>query len=435
MSTPDLTSTKQDTHPSDELSGTGSNLREASGPTAETGVDALDIALLLAEKKKFIFKFALLFTILGVLYSYVTPSVFTATAKILAPQQTQSNAVAILTQIGAVGGGGGGVGRNVNDVYLAMLKSRPVAYEIIQKFKLQGETGGKSLEDVRNGLASASKIQSGRDGVVSIEVDDADPKRAAAIANAYIEGLENLTRSLAVTEAAQRRLFFEKELVASNAALAEAEVGVKDFKLESGLFSPDNQAGMAISTSANLRAQITSKELQAAALRLSVTEKHPDYLRVQNEITALKSEMARLEDDANRGKGDLTISIKKGPEASLAFVRATRDLRYREAVYDLVKRQYEAAKLDEAKNATLIQVLEKAIEPERRSFPKRRVIVTTAALIGFFLAIALVILSHFLRPWALTHKNAARIDEIRQHFYSDETRRVLNQRWPGKGAG
>ena len=321
--------------------------------------------------------------------SLLMPNWYTATTKILPPQQSQSSAAAMLGQLGALSGGAGqalGI-KNPNDTFVAMLKSRTVADNLIQQFALKGVYDEKLMMYARNELASNSNIASGKDGVITIEVDDKDPKRAADMATAYVEQLRDLTLHLAVGEAGQRRLFFETQLKKSKDDLAKAEVDLKQFQQKTGLIDPRGQAGLTVSAAASLRAQITAREVQLAAMRTFATEQNPQMLRIQEELTSLRSEMARMEKNSSTDKGDVLTPVGKAPEVGLEYIRKYRDVKYYETLVELLARQYEMARIDEARDATVIQVLDKAIPPERKSKPKRSLIVLLTTLMAGFLSL------------------------------------------------
>src|SRR5207245_3349047 len=221
-------------------------------------------------------------------------------------------------------------------------------------------------------------IVAGKDGIITIEVDDKDPKRAAELANAYAEELMNLTQVLAVTEASQRRLFFERQLVQAKDNLTAAEIAARQGLQKGGLAQVDAQGRSMIAVTARLRAEISAKEVQLGAMRTFAAEGNPELQRTQQELEALRRELARVEGSsqvAGLGKGDRPGST------GLDNLGRLRDVKYYEFLYELLAKQYELAKIDEAKDATIIQVLDKAIEPDRRSKPQRVLIIVTTALV------------------------------------------------------
>ena len=362
------------------------------------GATILDLVIILVKRRRLVLGVPVLAAILSAIVSLAWPNTYTAVTRILAPQQSQANALAILGTLGGLGPAslGGLSARNPNDVYVAMLKSRTNADSLIKRFKLQDVYGTGLLEDTRGKLEKNTAIVSGRDSVIAIEVEDRDPRRAADLANAYVEGLEAITLDLAVSEASQRRLFFEKQLKQTKDGLAHAEVELKLFKESKGLVQPEGQAGLSVSASAALRAQITAKEIQLTALRTFSTEHNPQLILAQQELAGIRSQLQKLESQASQGRGDVLVSLGKAPATALEYTVKLRDVKYFETLFEIMARQYEAARIDEAKNATLVQTLDKALVPERRSWPRLRIIVPVFTMIGLLLGVGAAFFLEYL---------------------------------------
>lgn len=352
-------------------------------------ISLLDIAIVLAKHKKLILGLPFLAAVITVGITLLMPNWYTATAKLLPPQQSQSNAVAILGQLGAISGGASqALGlKNPSDIFVAMLKSRTVADAIIERFKLKELYDQKYFQDVRKTLAGNVLISAGRDGVITLEVDDKSPQRAADMANAYVEELEKLTRRLAVGEAGQRRLFFEQQLKQAKDDLTKAETELTKFQVDKRVLNPQGQASLTISAAAGLQAQIAAKEVQIAALRSFATQENPDLHRAQEELGGLRSQLAKVGRGGSGDIGDVLLSMGKAPQEGVEYLRKFRDVKYYETLYELLAKQYEIGRIDEAKEATLIQVLDKAVEPERKSKPKRSLIVLLTGLVTAILAV------------------------------------------------
>ena len=190
----------------------------------EEEISLLDLALVLAARKRLIIGFPLLAGVVAAGISLLMPNIYTGTTRILLPQQSQSSASAMLGQLGGLAGlAGSSLGiKNPADLYVAMLKSRTVADDLIAKYKLREMWEEKNVTDTRKTLADVTRVSAGKDGLITVEYDDESPERAAQIANDYVAELQKLTQTLAVTEAAQRRLFFEQQLKKVNSDLAVA---------------------------------------------------------------------------------------------------------------------------------------------------------------------------------------------------------------------
>lgn len=357
----------------------------------EDEISLLDLAIVLAKHKKLILGLPFGAAVVAAGISLLLPNIYTGTTRILPPQQSQSaTAAALLNQLGALGSIAGaavpGV-KNPADLYVGMLKSRTVADNLIKRFDLKTLYGEKTTDETRKELEKNTRIAAGKDGLITVEFEDKDPKRAATIANAYVEELDHLTQNLAVTEASQRRLFFEKQLKTARDSLSEAEMALRKTQETTGLIKLDEQGKAIIESVARLRAEIAAKEVQLAAMRTFATEKNPEYLLVRQQIAGLKSELAKLEKTNVAGQGDIFVPTGKVPEVGLEYVRRFRDMKYHETLFEALAKQYELARIDEAKDAGIIQVVDKAIEPERKSRPKRSLIVILTALVIGFLAV------------------------------------------------
>jgi tyrosine-protein kinase Etk/Wzc len=340
--------------------------------------------------------------LLSVVIVLLLPQYFTAEAKLLPPQQSQSMASAMMSQLGqlapllqAAGGKDLGI-RNPNDMYVAMLKSRTVADALIDRFSLMNIYHKKLREETRRRLEDLTQIAAGKDGIISISVDDRSPGRAAEMANAYIDELEKLTRTLAITDAGKRRIFFEREVKAANDELATAESQLKQTEETTGIIQLDSQARVMLEAYADLRGQVAAKQVEIQAMRSFATAENPDLIRAQQELAALQTQLSRFE----RGQGTRSptdLALEKVPGAGLEYVRKFREVKYRETLFELLAKQYEAARIDEARDASVIQVMDKAVPPEKRSWPKRGLFVLAVTLFALLLGILLAYVTESLK--------------------------------------
>jgi len=296
-----------------------------------------------------------------------------------------------------------------------MVKSRTVADNIINRFDLQKLYEQDTMVETRNALANNTTVLAGKDGLITIEFEDKDPARAAAVANAYVEELDKLTQVLAVTEAAQRRLFFERQLRQAKKDLSEAEVALQKTQEETGLIKLDDQGRALIEAVAVLRGQISAKEVELRAMRTYTTETNPDYVRTQQQLAGLRTELAKLERAQASGQSGIMLSTGKVPEAGLEYLRKFRDVKYQETIFELLAKQFEAAKLDEAKEAAIIQVVDKAVAPDRKSKPKRALIVILATLSAGLISLLWVFVLEARERASKDPVQAARLAALRRY--------------------
>lgn len=352
---------------------------------AEGGISLLELAIILAKHKKLILGFPLLIGVLVAGLSLLMPNVYTSTTKILLPQQNQSTSSALLAQLGGVAGllSGGAAIKSPNDIYVAMLKSRTVADNLIKRFDLVKlyAVDVKHPQDAYKSLASVTNVSSGKDGIITVEVDDKDPKRAADLANSYVDELLKITQVLAVTDASQRRLFFERQFSQAKDNLAKAEASARQALQTGGLVKVDDQGRAMVEATARLRGQITVKEVQIGAMRTFAAERNPDLQLALQEVESMKRELAKIE-----GAGGMNSSLEgRTGGQGIDSLRLLRDVKYHEVIFELLARQFELAKIDEAKESAVVQVMDKAIEPDRKSKPKRLLIVLASILVSGFL--------------------------------------------------
>jgi tyrosine-protein kinase Etk/Wzc len=356
--------------------------------TEDDSISLMDLLGFISRHKALLITLPLLAGLIGLAVSFVMPNTYTAKAVLMIPQQSQSSASAILGQLGPLAGlAGGGLGvKSPAEIYLGLLKSRTIADRLVERFELQKVYDEKLMSSTRMQLAKNTVIMAGKDGLINVEVDDEDPKRAAAVANAYHEELGKLTSTLAVTEAAQRRAFFEKQLVQAREELASAEFGLQKTQEKTGVIQLEGQAKSIIEGNALMRAQIAAKEVQLGAMRTFATAQNPDYLRAQQELAGMRAQLKSREQESG-SKDGMLVPAGKIPQVGLEYLRKLREVKYHEAIMEIMARQFELAKVDEAKDSSTIQVVDRAIEPDKKSKPKRLFIVLGALATGLFIAL------------------------------------------------
>lgn len=353
----------------------------------------LERFIILAERKIFILKVVGIAAVVSVVVALLLPKTYEANTKLMPPQQSSSGAAAMLAQLGplaSVAGNQLGI-RTPSDLYVTMLRSRTVSDDLIQRFSLMQVYRLKKIKDARKRLENSTEITASKtDGVISVTVTDRDPQRAADLANGYVEELEKLTQTLAVTEAGRRRLFFEREVQTTGEELAKAELALKQTQETTGMIQLDSQSKAMIEAMITLRAQAAAKEVQIQAMRSYETSDNPQLKVAQDELAALRTQLARFE-RGQSGGSILDLPLGKVPSAGLEFVRRLRDVKYRELLLEVLTKQYEIARIDEAKDAAVIQVLDKAVRPQDKSGPHRTLIVLMAMILAFVMVVIFVL--------------------------------------------
>jgi uncharacterized protein involved in exopolysaccharide biosynthesis len=379
-----------------------SSAPEATGHSAKEGdeISLLDLLIVLAERKRIILGVTAVFAILAIVISLLLPKSYTATVTLLPPQQNSFTGAPLASQLGGMAAlAGGSLGlRNPNEMYVAMLRSRTVEDAMVQHFGLMQEYRARYLSDARKAFEIRATVDgSGKDSLIHISIKDRDPRRAAELANGYVDQFRNLSQHLAITEASQRRLFFERELEQAKDNLANSEEALKQTEQTTGVIQLDSQARALIESGAALRAQITAREVQIQGMQTYATGENAQLVQAQRELEGLRAQLAKLGGSEDSASGGLIVPKGQVPEAGLEYVRKLRDVRYNETIFDILARQFEAAKLDEAKQGALIQVVDPAVPPDVRSSPNRSLIVIVATALGFFIGVFVALFQAGLR--------------------------------------
>jgi len=354
---------------------------QVTGHAASTDLSILDLIVLVAENWKLLVLGPLSAGLVALAISFMLTPMFVSTARILPPQQTGVAAM-LASQMGALAGLAGAAAgiKSPADQFAAMLRSRTIFDGVIERFDLRRIYGTEHIEETRKALENRVSITAGiKDGLISVQVEDADPKRAAEMANTFISLLAEMIRRLPQSEASQRRVFFEKQLADARANLDSAEVALRSSDVDRDMLKSEPRA--ALEELARLKAAMTMAELKVASLRGFLAENSPDLKQAQQELAAIRAQLLRAEtggQNANTSKGD--------------YIRRFRDFKYKELLFELMARQYELARLDESRDSSAMQVIDVAVPAEWKSKPKRALIaVVTTIATGLLLFGALVI--------------------------------------------
>jgi tyrosine-protein kinase Etk/Wzc len=362
-------------------------------------VGLLDLLTWLGEGKRIIALVTGLAIVASLAYAFTRDLVFTARTTLLPPSSQQSSSAAALAALGSLGGLAGGIAAKTPDeLYVNLLKSDSVQRALATRFDLYKRYKVESYEVMRLTLPRYVRVSSDKkSGVITLEVDDRDPKFAAELANAYPAELAKVLGRLAVSEAQQRRLFFDQQLKETKDNLVKAEQALLKVQEKSGMIVLDQQAEAIIKAVAELKTKIIEREVRLKVMRTTTTAQNPDVQLLTSELAALRGELARMESSvppgakAASGPGGIDIPIGKLPAAAVDYVRAAREVKFQETMLASMLRQYEVAKLDEAKEGPVLQQVDVAQPPDRKSKPSRALIVLGATLAALLLSSLFVI--------------------------------------------
>jgi tyrosine-protein kinase Etk/Wzc len=392
---------------------------------AESEISLLDIIVLLVERKRFILRFVIAAFVLSCGIALLLPVRYESKVVLLPPQQNSSVGSALTGELGgALGALGalasGGILKNPADMYVSLLKSRSVEDGVIQRFGLAQEYHKKYMSSTRKELERRTTIEAGtKDGLIRIVLEDGNANRAAELANGYVEEFRRLSASLAITEAARRRLFFEQQLQGAKNNLTDAENAMTKMQQSTGVLEIDSQARALIESAAVLRGQLMAKQVEIEGMRAFATDDNPALVLAKQEAAALQAQLDRVAGSQKDGGSDINLSKGRVTQSGMEYLRRYRDLKYQEAVFELLAKEYEVAKLDEAREGSIVQVVDSAVPAERRSSPQRTLIVLGLTFLSFLLAVF----------WAFIQKRSAEALELPQNRERVE---AIKRGWGGK---
>jgi len=402
------------------MTGKSQQIESQSSPSQD--VHLLDLLIILSRRRRFIFLFTVAAAVLAVITVLLIPSQYTAETSVLPPGQNSSMSSNLLGQLGGSGAlasaAGASLGiKNPGDMYVSLFRSRTVEDSVIRRFGLMARYRKEEMTDARRRFEDRSTVVLGsKDGLIRIGVTDPDPKLAADIANGYVDEFRKLSANLAITEASQRRIFFEQQLLEANQNLAAAEEAMKNTEQSTGVLQVDSQARSLIESAAILRGQIVAKEVQLQGMRAYATEDNPEMLEARQQLGALQGQLEKLSGSDAHSNSDIIVPKGNIPEAGMEYVRKLRDVKYYETIAELIAKQFEMAKLDEARQGSIVQVIDVAVAPDKRSFPRRTLTVALAAICGFFLVCGWCLFAVKVRRLEAEPAERRRLEALRATF-------------------
>ena len=311
--------------------------------------------------------------------SFLLKPIFSGTTIFMPPQQQQGGLSSALASLGALGSlAGGAVGvKNPADQFASMLQTEPISDRIIEKFKLKSLYDMEFMDDTRTKLSKRTDISVGKkDGLIYVTVEDEQPQRAADMANQYLAELQRLTSGMAITEAQQRRVFYEAQLKATQVRLTAAQVALQGSGINENTLKGEPAA--AAGGYARLKAELMAAQVRLQTLRESMSDSVEEVRQQRATVEALSAQVEKLErtEDVNHDSPD--------------YIGKYREFKYQETLFDLMARQYEIARVDESREGSLIQVVQLATPAEHRDWPRRGRMVLAGA-VGLFLLYSIFI--------------------------------------------
>lgn len=370
-------------------------------------ISLIDLTIVILNNLRLIVLVPLVVGLASLGVSFFIPPTYIAKTQFLPPQQQQSSASALIQSLGSMGGLASAATsiKNPADQYIAFLKTQSVLNAMIDRFNLQEKYQTKYRIDARNALLSSTRIQSGKDNIIQLEVEDEDPKFAAELANGYVSELQKMMGRLSLSEAQQRRAFFERKIVEAKAALAESDKSLRSTGINASTLKSSPLA--AVEIVARIKGAITAQEIRVGSLRGYLTDSAPELRQGLLELAILKEQLIKA------AKDDTTLNTGKLEDS---YIERYRDYKYKETLYEMFSKQYELARVDEAREGAVIQVIDVAEIPEYKDKPKKALIAVFTTLITALILIIFVFAKEFINKSTNKLENFNKINLIKKTF-------------------
>jgi uncharacterized protein involved in exopolysaccharide biosynthesis len=333
--------------------------------------------------------------------AFLIPPRFEATAQLMPPEGQPATGLAALSALagstGALGGLAGEMlaGKNSGALFVGILASRTVADRLIEQFDLRHLYHAVAIEDARNALAAHSRVvEDHKSGIIAITVTDRDPRRAAAIAQAYVEQLNHLVEQVSTSSARRERIFLEERLRAVKQDLDAAAEKFSTFASANTAIDIPAQSKALLEAAATLEGQLIAAEAELHGLETVYTDQNVRVRALRARVTELKNQLGKMRGQAGNLAGSETSEalpyppIRQLPILGVTYADLYRKTKIQETVYELLTQQYELAKVEEAKEIPSVKVLDAAVVPTKKSFPPRGLFTMAGAAISLAAACA-----------------------------------------------
>jgi len=378
-------------------------------------IDLLDLLIVLAKHKVLIFFLTFIFGVASIAYVLLATPIYRASTRILPPMAAkQSQAMSMMSQAGLPGFATDALGiKTPGDLVVGIINSRTITDRMIKQFDLMEKFESESMDGTRETLRSKKSADTDtKTGMVTISVMDKDPEFAATLANTYVKELQDFLQEIAISDAAQQRLFLEEQVKETHVKLLQAENELAEYQKKTGILNASRQASSLMSAIATFRARISAKEVELEALRTYASPNNPKVQQLQAEIQGLKEQTAKLQAQASEGS-DQSFNLSELPDAGMEYLRKMRDQKFYETLYGLLLRQFEQAKMAEARDPAIIQVIDEAVPPELKAKPQRKKIVILATVLGFFLSVFMAFVMEFFAKASQDSERKEKLDKLR----------------------
>jgi uncharacterized protein involved in exopolysaccharide biosynthesis len=368
-------------------------------------IKPIECVWLLWNHRRRIFRTCLAAMLISALVAFLLPKKYTATTQLMpADYNTGSMMSLAVPALSAQGSGSGGsvmglasqlLGMNSSgDLFRGVLRSRTVEDNIIRQFELQEFYSKKYIEDAREKLEAITTIEiDKKTGILSISVEEHNPQMCAEIAQAYVQELNRTLAEVNTSAARKERIFIEGRLAEVRAELDKSSQEFSVFASQNSAINIPEQAKAMVEAAAALEAQLIAAQSELKGLQQIFTDNNVRVKQAKARVGELRAQLDRfggknvdpLKDNV-LNKGELYPSIRQLPLLGVKYLDLFRNTKVNEAVYELLVKQHEIAKIQEAREVASVQILDPAVVPTKKSSPRRLRIIAAAVLLTFAFA-------------------------------------------------
>jgi tyrosine-protein kinase Etk/Wzc len=387
----------------------------------ELKVNLLEVLEVLVRRKRFILGLTFIVSAVTAVYTLVVSERYVANVVVMPPGNSDVSSLTNIirnTPLGKIGGIeaiAGGMPNDRTNIYLAILSSRSIRMDLVKKFDLVkvyefDQRPNWKHEDLLKRVDRNIKFGRNRDGTLFVAAQDEDPARAAGMANYFVEQLDTIYKRLMNEKNRNYRLFLEERLQVVKGDLEKAEGELLAFQKKYKMVDVAAQAKATVATGVNLEANYLVVQGNLEVARKIYSDDHPKVRELEMQLKQLDAQRRRL---SGEKVSDFLLPYQQTPDLALKYLRLERELEIQRTIFELMIQQHEQAKFEESKNTPTVQVLDPAIPPQKRVFPKRRMMVQIAFALSLLTGSLLVLLVEAVRRYRLGRpEEAARLGRL-----------------------
>jgi len=362
-------------------------------PYYEDEIDLLDLLIVLAKRKKLIIGITTLFALASIAYALLATPIYRADTSIMPPTSNkQSQMMSMMAQAGVPSFASGlatdalGI-KTPGELVVGLVNSRNIQDRLIKRFDLVKRFEAENTEATRLTLSNITSANTDtKTGLVNISVMNEDPVFSSNLTNAYVNELQNFIQEIAISDVAQKRLFLEDQVKETHIKLLQAENDLMKYQEKTGIIDAKSQASAVMENVADLRATIASKEVELNTVKTFATGNNPKVRSLKAELEGLRDQLSQLQ-AKTESDPSYAVGLNELPDAGMEYLRKLRDQKFYETLYGMLLKQFEQAKMAEAQEPAIIQVIDEAVPPQIKTKPNRKLIVVLAIILGLFLSV------------------------------------------------